>query len=57
MSELDKDHDMMMDQCALECMHAFESKDKASFLDAFYCLVADILYKMSPGEGDDDVDG
>ena len=41
------DNDMIMDQCAMECMHAIETKDKAAFLDAFHVLVADIMQKIS----------
>lgn len=42
----DDDHEMMMDQCAHECMEAIESKDKPKFREAFEALVADILMKM-----------
>lgn len=45
-----KDHDMMMDQCAMELMHAIESKDKESFMQAFHVLVSDVVSKMNPGE-------
>lgn len=46
----DNDHEEMMDQCAVECMEAIESKDKEKFREAFEVLVADILNKM----GDND---
>lgn len=50
------DSEMMMDQCALECMNAIESKDKEAFRQAFHVLVADILEKLSdemePTEGE-----
>ena len=47
------DDDMMMDQCALEMMHAVETKDKAAFIEALHALVADLLMKMQsePTEG------
>lgn len=45
---VDQDNEALMDQCALEMMHAIESKDKTAFLDSFHCLVADCMQKMSP---------
>lgn len=44
----DQDNDMVLDQCALECMHAIEAKDKEKFMDAFHMLVADLLMKLQP---------
>lgn len=44
------DNSALLDHVALECMHAIESKDKDSFLDAFHVLVADILQKMESKE-------
>ncbi len=44
------DNKALMEQCALECMHAIENKDKGAFLEAFHCLVADLLNKMQPEE-------
>jgi len=46
----DKDNETMLDHCALEMMHAIESKDVKGFMDSFHVLVADLLNKMSPGE-------
>lgn len=51
--EVDDDHSMMMDQCAMECMEAIESKDKAKFKDAFDVLVADILHRMEAEESEE----
>lgn len=45
----DEDHEMMMDQCAMECMEALERKDKEAFRESFEVLVADILGKLSDG--------
>jgi hypothetical protein len=39
--------EMMLDQCAMECMNAIEMKDKEAFKDAFEVLVVDILHKLS----------
>jgi hypothetical protein len=49
-----KDHEMMLDHVALECMNAIESKDKADFKAAFQVLLADCILKMNPemDEGD-----
>lgn len=47
MSEDMNDDEMMMDQMALECMHAMENKDKEMFKHSFHVLVADILDKLS----------
>ena len=41
------DHEAVMDQCALECMHAIEMKDKEAFRQSFHILIADILSKLS----------
>lgn len=46
----DGDHDMMMDQCAHECMEAMKSGDKAMFKDALYTLMADMMSKMGKDE-------
>jgi hypothetical protein len=43
---VDSDNEMMMDQCAMECMDAIEKKNKDSFRDSFQVLVADLLSKM-----------
>jgi len=53
----DSDHEMLMDHCALECMHAIKADDTGSFRDSFQTLVADILNKISPEGEDSDVDG
>lgn len=45
--EVDGDNESLMDHCALEMMHAIESKDKSALLDSFHVLVADVLNKMS----------
>lgn len=50
MSEQDPDHEALLDHCALECMHAMESKDTEKFVDALHVLVGDILHKMSKPE-------
>lgn len=57
--EVDGDSESLMDHCALELMHAIESKDKSAMLDAFHVLVADVLNKMSSDDdqGDSDVNG
>lgn len=47
------DNDAVMDHCALEMMHAIESKDVGSFMDAFEVLVADILNRMEGPDGDE----
>lgn len=41
-----QDNDELMNHCALEMMHAIESKDKQALLDSFHVLVADVLNKM-----------
>lgn len=46
----DGDHDMMMDQCAHECMEAMKSGDKAMFKDSLYTLMADMMSKMGKDE-------
>ena len=48
--EVDEDHEMLMDQCAMECMEAIESKDKTKFREAFETLLADLLMKMGGGD-------
>lgn len=53
----DSDHEMLMDHCALECLHAIKADDGMAFRDAFQTLVADILNKVCPMEEDSDVDG
>lgn len=40
------DDEMIMDQCAGECMDAIEKKDKAAFKDALHVLVSDLLRKL-----------
>ena len=53
--EVDSDHESVMDQCALECIHAIESKDTEGFMDALHVLVADILVKLQADpEGEED---
>jgi len=47
------DDDVMMDQVALECMKAIESKDKAAFMEALHVLVADLLMKMQSADSDE----
>lgn len=49
----ESDHEMMIDQCAVECMEAIESKDKAKFREAFEVLIADLLSKMEANEGEE----
>lgn len=51
--EVEGDNKALMEQCALECMHALENKDKGAFLEAFHCLVADVLNRMQPEEGNE----
>lgn len=46
------DDETMMDQVALECMHAIDKKDKQAFMDSLHVLIADILNKMGSDEGD-----
>lgn len=46
------DNQAMMEHCALEAMNAIESKDKGAFLEAFHCLIADVLSKIGPDDGD-----
>lgn len=45
--EMDEDNEALMDHCAMECLNAMETKDKAAFKEAFHVLVADILNKFS----------
>jgi len=40
------DNEALMDHCALEMMHAIESKDKDAYRNAFQVLAADIMSKM-----------
>ena len=48
------DSESVMDQVALECMNAIETKDKESFKDAFHVLVCDVVGKMmGDKEGDE----
>lgn len=42
----DGDDEMLMDQCASECMEAIEKKDKSAFKDALQVLVSDMLRKL-----------
>lgn len=51
--EVDGDHEMLMDQCAQECMDAIESKDKSAFKEALHTLIADLLMKMESSEGEE----
>ena len=52
------DDEAMLDQCAMECMKAIESGDKAMFRDALHALVADVVTRMQEvPDGSDDVDG
>ena len=46
----ERDEDIMLDQMALECMHAIEAKDKEKFLDSFHGLVASLLMEMQEPE-------
>jgi len=46
----DDDNEKLMDHCALECMHAVETKDVSGFREALQCLIADVLNKMSSDE-------
>ncbi len=41
------DMESMMDEVAMECMNAVESKDKESFRNSFHVLVSDIVDKLS----------
>ena len=50
MVDEDQDHDAIIDQVALECMHALEAKDKEKFMDAFHVLVGDLLSKLNSEE-------
>lgn len=47
MPESQDDGESIMDQCAMEMMHAIESKDKDMFRDAFHALVSDVLDQLS----------
>ena len=47
MEHKDDDNGMLLDQAALEAMHAIENKDKEAFKDAFEVLVTDILSRLS----------
>lgn len=40
------DHEMVMDQCADECMEALKSGDKAGFKSAMHAMMADFMSKM-----------
>jgi hypothetical protein len=41
------DDDMILDQCARECMQAIENKDKEAFVESLHMLLADLMQKMS----------
>lgn len=43
----DSDHEAIMDQVAKEMMDAIESNDNDKLLEAFQCIVADVMQKMS----------
>lgn len=42
----DGDHEIMMDQVAMEMMDAIEKKDKEAFIECLHTLIADLLMKM-----------
>lgn len=44
--EVDEDGDMLMDQCAHECMEAMKSGDKMAFKDAMMAMVHEVMEKM-----------
>jgi len=46
-SEVDDDHEVIMEHVAKEMMDAIEAKDKDKLLESFHCLVADMMDKMS----------
>lgn len=52
--EVMDDNDAMLDQCAMECMKAIESKDGGMFRSSLEALVSDIVMKMQEMP---DVDG
>lgn len=41
------DTEELLNHCALECMHAIESKDTKGFIDGLHVLIADLMNKMS----------
>lgn len=45
--------EMLMDHCAMECMHAIKNGDKESFMDSLHVLVADLLNKMGTDDKGD----
>ena len=47
---MDSDNEALMDQCALECMQAIESKDKPKFISSLHVLIADLLSRMRSDE-------
>ena len=53
---MEHDDDAMMDQVAMEAMHALESKDKSAFLEALQVLIAHTLSQMQdePTEKEDE---
>jgi hypothetical protein len=44
------DDEIMLDQCAKECMEAIDSKDKDKFVESLHVLIADLLNKMQTPE-------
>lgn len=50
MPATDDDHEAIMDQVAMEAMHAVDSKDHEKYRDALHVLVGDLLSKMQTPE-------
>lgn len=47
--EVDDDQ-MMIDQCAMECMEAIEKKDKDAFIESLHVLIAHMIMDMQTDE-------
>lgn len=47
-----QDHEGLMNHIALEMMESIERKDKAMFIDSLHTLIADIMSKMQPDQGE-----
>lgn len=51
--EVDQDQEILMDHCAMDCMHAIEGKDVGKFRDSFHPLIMHTLNKMGlMGDGE-----
>jgi len=49
--EVDGEYDDLMEEMAMEAMHAIEMKDSEKFLDCMHYMISAICNQMSEGEG------